>query len=61
MNKDQGSKECICRMCPTYFDCGEKLAFCLGEASAFWWSAAVSVRDARFRPKHSSSTFITAH
>ncbi len=31
MNKDQGSKECICRMCPTYFDCGEKLAFCLGD------------------------------
>lgn len=25
---------CICRSCPTYFDCGEKLAFCLYETGA---------------------------
>lgn len=25
---------CLCRNCPTYFDCGEKLAFCLYEAGA---------------------------
>jgi hypothetical protein len=29
----QAQKECICGMCPSYFDCGEKLAFCMSEAS----------------------------
>ncbi len=23
---------CICKQCPTYFDCGEPLAFCLYES-----------------------------
>jgi hypothetical protein len=30
MEKDNGAKDCLCPMCPTYFDCGEPLAFCLG-------------------------------
>jgi hypothetical protein len=26
-------KLCVCRMCPTYFDCGEPIAFCLAQSS----------------------------
>jgi len=25
----QAEAECVCRMCPTYYDCGEPLAFCM--------------------------------
>jgi hypothetical protein len=32
MNRDEAEKACICRMCPSYFDCGEKLAFCMYES-----------------------------
>ena len=32
MQKSKGAKLCVCRMCPTYFDCGETLAFCLGDS-----------------------------
>lgn len=32
MNRDEGDKLCICRMCPSFFDCGELLAYCLPEA-----------------------------
>lgn len=32
MNQEQASKICICGSCPTYFNCGEKLAFCLYES-----------------------------
>jgi uncharacterized protein DUF2769 len=28
MERIQAEAECVCRMCPTYFDCGEPLAFC---------------------------------
>jgi len=28
-NNDQ--KRCICKMCPSYLDCGEPLAYCLPE------------------------------
>ncbi len=31
MNRDDGEKICICHGCPSYFDCGEKLAFCMWE------------------------------
>jgi hypothetical protein len=29
MNQEQAEKICICQSCPTYFNCGEKIAFCL--------------------------------
>lgn len=29
MNRDEGDKLCICRMCPSFFNCGEQLAYCL--------------------------------
>lgn len=29
MDRDKAQKACVCRMCPTYFDCGEQVAFCL--------------------------------
>jgi hypothetical protein len=32
MNLDKASKICICGSCPSYFNCGEKLAFCLWES-----------------------------
>jgi hypothetical protein len=32
MNLDKASNICICGSCPTYFNCGEKLAFCLWES-----------------------------
>ena len=31
MNIDEAEKICICQVYPTYFNCGEKLAFCLWE------------------------------
>jgi hypothetical protein len=33
MDFAQAQLECICRMCPTYIDCGEKLAFCMPATS----------------------------
>ena len=32
MNIDEAEKICVCRTCPSYFDCGERLAFCLWES-----------------------------
>jgi hypothetical protein len=32
MDQEQASKICICGSCPSYFNCGEKLAFCLCES-----------------------------
>jgi len=32
MNIDEAERICICRKCPSYFNCGEKLAFCLWES-----------------------------
>jgi hypothetical protein len=32
MNQEQASKICICGSCPSYFNCGEKLAFCLWQS-----------------------------
>jgi hypothetical protein len=29
MDRTQAESECVCRMCPTYHDCAEPLAFCL--------------------------------
>jgi hypothetical protein len=29
MDQAQAQSECECPMCPTYLDCGERLAFCL--------------------------------
>ena len=29
MNQKQAAIICICQSCPSYFNCGEKLAFCL--------------------------------
>lgn len=29
MDRRQSEAECVCRMCPTYHDCGEPLAFCV--------------------------------
>lgn len=31
MDKPEAEALCICRDCPTYFDCDEPLAFCLYE------------------------------
>jgi hypothetical protein len=31
MDSSQAQGQCICPDCPTYFDCGEPLAFCLYE------------------------------
>lgn len=30
--RSDADKICICRMCPSYFSCGEMLAFCVPEA-----------------------------
>ena len=32
MDWTQAQNICICEMCPTYYSCGEKLAFCMPEA-----------------------------
>jgi hypothetical protein len=32
MDRDKAQKMCVCRMCPTYFDCGEPIAFCVAES-----------------------------
>lgn len=31
MNRVEADKICICRMCPSFFDCGEQLAYCVPE------------------------------
>ncbi len=31
MNYDDAQRACICGACPSYVDCGEKLAFCMPE------------------------------
>lgn len=33
MERDEAIRNCICGMCPSYFDCGEPLAFCMGGKS----------------------------
>lgn len=32
MDWSQAQDKCICQDCPTYHDCGEKIAFCFSEA-----------------------------
>ena len=32
MDQNQAQDACTCRMCPTYYACGEKIAFCMPEA-----------------------------
>ena len=32
MDWSQAQEACICRMCPTFYDCGEKIAYCMPEA-----------------------------
>ena len=32
MDRNKALTLCVCRMCPSYFDCGEPLAFCLAES-----------------------------
>ena len=32
MDRDKALSLCVCRMCPSYFDCGEPIAFCLAES-----------------------------
>ncbi|MCE5330318.1 DUF2769 domain-containing protein [bacterium] len=32
MTQEQAAKSCICGYCPSYFNCGEKLAFCLSQS-----------------------------
>jgi hypothetical protein len=34
MDRMQAETECVCRMCPTYRDCDEPLAFCVWPAGA---------------------------
>lgn len=34
INRVDAESACICRSCPTYFDCEEKLAFCLYDEGA---------------------------
>lgn len=34
IDRAQAESACICRSCPTYFDCEEKLAFCLYDTRA---------------------------
>lgn len=29
MDRKEATKMCMCRLCPTYIDCGEEIAFCL--------------------------------
>jgi hypothetical protein len=31
MNRKEAESACICDACPTYVDCGERLAFCMWE------------------------------
>ena len=33
MNLEQAQDLCICKMCPSYFDCGEKIAYCMPKAA----------------------------
>jgi hypothetical protein len=33
MDWDHAQEGCICGECPTYYSCGEKLAFCMPEGS----------------------------
>jgi hypothetical protein len=33
MEREEAVNKCICSMCPSYFDCGELLAFCLAGKS----------------------------
>lgn len=32
MDKNKALAMCVCRMCPTYFDCSEPIAYCLIES-----------------------------
>jgi hypothetical protein len=32
MDLNPAPAACICRVCPTYYACGEKIAFCMPEA-----------------------------
>lgn len=34
MDRDAANALCVCRRCPTYFDCGEPLAFCFYDEGA---------------------------
>lgn len=31
LNRDEASGECLCKGCPSYFDCGEKIAYCVDD------------------------------
>jgi hypothetical protein len=32
MDRSTAVSQCICAMCPTYFECGETIAYCLADA-----------------------------
>lgn len=32
MNHEEATGLCICKTCPSYFECGEKIAFCMYES-----------------------------
>lgn len=40
MDREAANARCICDKCPTYFDCGEPLAFCFYDEGA---SACITV------------------
>ena len=31
MPRDEAEKSCLCKGCPSYFNCGEKIAYCVDE------------------------------
>ena len=32
MDRTEAVSQCICNMCPSYFECGETIAFCLADS-----------------------------
>lgn len=43
VNMEDFQKKCICKMCPTYVNCGEALAYCLPENGS---SKCITVKSA---------------
>jgi hypothetical protein len=33
MDWKQAQENCICKMCPSYFNCGEQIAYCMQDAA----------------------------
>lgn len=31
MNREEAEKICLCKSCPSYFECGDKVAYCVDD------------------------------